>query len=230
MIAMKQKLVFWDWTGTLIDESRLDEAVCKSMEEEVAKKNNISFKDAEKRFRNHLKKLENTWEWHDYVLHGRILGVDWRNHQEKHLKELILLPYAKEILKYARESGCKNVLATNAVRAVILLRAGHAGLLDLFDAIVTSDDVKALKSEGKHFEYGLKNLNGDPESSFSIGDNPVQDILSAKRLGLRTIYCDFGQNLTHYHSEHISNEHMESTAADYTVADLSEVKGIINGV
>jgi hypothetical protein len=26
------KLIFWDWTGTLADESELDEAVCTSME------------------------------------------------------------------------------------------------------------------------------------------------------------------------------------------------------
>lgn len=223
---MKQKLVFWDWTGTLADESKLDEAVCRSMEEEVAHRDGISFEEAETRFKDHLKRLENTWQWHDYVLHGRSLGVDWKRHQEMHLKELVLLPSAKEMLTYAREKGFKNVLATNAIRSVILLRIGYVGVLDLFDIVIASDDVQALKAEGRHFEYGLQILSGVPESSFSIGDNPVQDILSAKRLGLNTIYCDFGP-LTHYHSEHISPNHREPAVADYRIVDLSEVRHII---
>lgn len=225
---MKQKLVFWDWTGTLVDESKLDESVCKSMEEEVAQKNGISFKDAEKKFKDHLKKLENTWQWHDYVLHGRTLGVDWKKHQEMNLENLVLLTHAKEILEYTREKGYKNILATNAVKAVIILRVDYADLSDLFDFIIASDDVRALKSEGKHFEYGLQILNGDSASSFSIGDNPIQDILSAKKLGLKTIYCDFGQHLTHYHSEHISNDHRKLVTPDYKIHDLSEIKNIIH--
>ncbi|MBI2075955.1 MAG: HAD hydrolase-like protein [Candidatus Aenigmarchaeota archaeon] len=223
---MKQKLVFWDWTATLADESKLDEDVCRGMEENVAKRDGIPFKEAEKRFKEHLRNLENTWQWHDYVLHGRAFGVDWKHCQQMHLKELVLLPRAKEILEYVRGRGYKNVLATNAVRAVILLRVGYAGLLDLFDIIITSDDVQSLKSEGKHFEYGLRVLDGDPSSSYSIGDNPVQDILSAKRFGLMTIKCDFGQ-LTHYHSYHISGNHKELANADYSISDLSEIRRII---
>ena len=223
---MKQKLIFWDWTATLADESRLDEAVCRSMEEEVARNENISFEEAERRFKEHLKKLENTWQWHDYVLHGEALGVDWKQHQEAHLGKMVLLPSAKEMLEYVKGQGYRNVLATNAVRAVILRRVGYAGMLGLFDLMIASDDVKALKSEGKHFEYGLRILDGDASCSYSIGDNPVQDILSAKRFGLRTIHCDFGQ-LTYYHSEHISPNHRELATADYRISDLSEIRRII---
>lgn len=224
---MKQKLVFWDWTGTLADESKLDEAICRSMEEEVYKKEAISFKDAERKFKNHLKKLENTWQWHDYIYHGKILNVDWKYHQQKYLKNLVLLPYAKEILKYTKEKGYKNILATNAVKKVILLRVDYTGLLKLFDEIIASDEVRSLKSGGKHFEYGLKTLEGEPRSLFSIGDNPVQDILSARKFGLRTIYCNFDPNMTYYHTNHISNNHNEKMNADYTIKNLLEVKKII---
>jgi HAD superfamily hydrolase (TIGR01549 family) len=221
------KIAFWDWTGAIADESKIDEAVCKSMEEACAKKHKIPLKEAEKKFKNHLKSLENTWQWHDYVLHGRALGVDWKRNQEINLKKLVLLPNARETLKYVRDRGYKNVLATNAIRDVILLRADYVNLADLFDDIVASSDVKALKSEGKHFEYILEKLNGNASSSFSIGDNPIQDINPAKRLGLKTIYCDFGEKLTYYHSEHISNNHKEPITADYIIKNLLEIKGII---
>jgi FMN phosphatase YigB (HAD superfamily) len=222
-----KKIIFWDWTGTLADESKLDWAVCRSMEQGIAKKENISTTEAEKIFKEYLKKLENRWEWHDYVLHGKNLGIDWKAPQERNLSKLIQLPYTKDALSYAKSKEYKNILTTNAVRDVILMRINYAGLQGLFDAIVASDDVQGLKSEGKHFEYGLKIEDGDSRLSFSIGNNPVQDILPAKRLGLKTILCDFGKNLTHYHSQHISHQYEKSAEADFLIKNLLEIKHII---
>lgn len=222
-----EKIIFWDWTGTLADEYRLDKAVCRSIEEDISKKENIPSHDAEKAFNDYLKKLENTWEWHDYVRHGKHFGLDWKELQERHLDKLRLLPDTEEILKFAKEKEYKNIVATNAVREVIVLRLAHTGLASLFDEIIASNDVRALKSEGKHFVLGLRSLDGSASLSFSIGNNPVQDILPAKRLSLRTIFCEFGNELTHYHSPHISENHIETAIPDYRIRKLIEVKNII---
>lgn len=222
-----EKLIFWDWSGTLVDESALDRAVCLSMEEEIARKKQISLEEAATQFNQHLKKLENTWKWHDYVLHGEIFGIDWKQAQENHLDKLSLLPYAREILEYSRAKGYKNILASNAVRQVILLRVGHTGLLDQFDLIIASDDVKSLKSGGKHFQLGLDKFKVAPNESFSVGDNPVQDIRPAHKLGLKTIFCGYGKERTHYHSEHLTPNHSESVDADFIVHSLEEIKDII---
>ncbi len=226
-IHMGQKIVFWDWTGTLADESKLDEAVCTSMERDIAEKENISFEDAVEKFKDHLKNLENTWQWHDYTLHCRKFGLDWKDHQKNNLDMMVLLPHAKEILEYVREKGYKNILCTNAVRKVILLRMKYAGVAGLFDGVIACDDVKAMKSEGKHFEKGLRMFGGDAKSSFSVGDNPVQDILPAKRIGMKAVYCEFGKRMTHYHTSHISNNHTENVAADFSIKDLLEIRDII---
>jgi len=222
-----EKLVFWDWSGTLADESALDRTVCLSMEEEIARKRQISQEDAVDKFNRHLKKLENTWKWHDYIHHGEIFGIDWKQAQENHLDKLSLLPSAREILEHSRAKGYKNILASNAVRPVILLRVGQTGLIDLFDLMITSDDVGALKSEGKHFAFGLEQLKGDPARSFSVGDNPVQDIRPAHRLGLHTIFCAYGKERTHYHSEHLTSNHDEVEEADFVIHSLEEIKEIM---
>jgi len=222
-----EKLIFWDWSGTLADESALDKAVCLSMEEEIACKERISLEKAVEKFNRHLKKLENTWKWHDYVFHGEIFGIDWKRAQENHLDKLSLLPHVREILEYSHSQGYKNILASNAVRPVILLRVGHSGLLDLFDQVIASDDVRALKSEGKHFALGLEKLKADPAISFSVGDNPVQDIRPAHKIGLITIFCAYGKERTHYHSEHLTPNHSESVPADFIVHSLEEIKNII---
>jgi len=84
-----------------------------------------------------------------------------------------------------------------------------------------------LKSEGKHFEYALKKLDGIASESYSVGDNPVQDIIPAKKKGLNTIYCRFGKGMTYYHSEHISGNHSVVANADYVIDNLLEIKNII---
>ncbi|MGD8538664.1 MAG: HAD family hydrolase [Candidatus Aminicenantes bacterium] len=221
------KIIFWDWTGTLADEARLDKAVCRSLEKDIAAKRNIAREEAARLFNNHLRAIENSWKWHDYVQHSIRFGIDWRHSQEINLDKLVLVPHAREILEYARAEGYRNILVTNAVRDVVLLRTKHVGIIDMFEAIIASSDVKSLKEEGKHFTQGLKEFYGDPHRSWSVGDNPIQDIQPAKRLGLKTIFCDFGERLVHYHSEHISNNHREVSGADYTIKNLQEIEKII---
>jgi FMN phosphatase YigB (HAD superfamily) len=223
------KLIFWDWTGTLADESELDKAVCTSMEEELARKNATSFKQAADKYNSYLTKLENTWRWHDYVGHGQELGIDWIKCQEQNLSKLRIISGAKEILIFCRQKGYKNILATNAVKKVIQLRVEHAGLQKLFDLIIASSDAEALKSEGKHFELGFNIFGNSSDGSYSVGDNPVQDIQPALQLGLKTIFCESGRHLTHYHSEHISGNHREKIEPDFKIKTLSEIKKIIHG-
>jgi FMN phosphatase YigB (HAD superfamily) len=222
------KIIFWDWTGTLADEARLDKAVCLSLEENIAAKRGISFAEAEQLFKDHLKGIENSWKWHDYVQHGKHFGIDWKHSQEINLDKLALVPHARDILEHAKAKAYLNVLVTNAVRDVVLLRVKRAGLWDAFAAVIGSSDVQALKAEGKHFEHGLERLNGNPRQSYSVGDNPIQDILSAQKLGLKTVFCEFGKKLVHYHSEHISENHKERIAADHRIKNLMDLKNIIS--
>jgi len=225
--TMKNKVIFWDWTGTLADESKLDKAVCFSMEKELAKRKGISFDQATAEYNRYLKQLENTWGWHDYVEHSRELGIDWRKCQEINLPLLELVPGAEAILINARNKGYKNILATNAVRQVILLRIHYTGLESLFDLIIGSDDANALKALGSHFDKGIEYFNADAKVSFSIGDNPIQDIRSANKLDLKTVFCAYGRHLTHYHSDHISDNHFEKEKPDHSIKSLSELDGII---
>ncbi len=222
-----QKIIFWDWTGTLADESKLDEAVCRSLEEDIAHKRGITFAEAVQVYKEFLKTVENTWAWHDYVQHGNGFGVDWKHSQEINLDKLKLVPHARAILEYTASKGYQNVLVTNAVRGVILLRIKHAGLIDSFSAIIASSDVQALKAEGMHFKHGLALLNGSSTQSFSVGDNPIQDIQSAKNLGFKTIYCEFGKDLTHYHSQHISENHSETIDSDLRIQSLEDIRSIL---
>ncbi len=221
------RLIFWDWTGTLVDESRMDSAVCRFMEKELAQTAGLSLAGAVEKFQNHLEKLEKTWEWHDYTKHGEQLGIDWKRAQIENFQRLALVPGAREILSFAKNKGFKNVLTTNAVTPVIRLRMEHLGLNSMFEAIIGSDTVEALKSEGLHYRKGLHECRGIPGKSFSVGDNPVQDILPARELGLKTVFCVYGRNMTHYHSGHLSSDHRQNAASHFRVSSLQQIKDIL---
>jgi FMN phosphatase YigB (HAD superfamily) len=224
---MRSKLIFWDWTGTLANEAELDRAVCLTMEQELAEKESIPPGQAAERYQAYLKEREGTWQWHDYVTHCEDLGIDWRFCQESNLDKLFLVPGAGEILTYAHDRGYTNILATNAVRKVIELRIAHVGIGPLFDRVIASDDARALKSEGKHFLRGLRDAEGIASASFSVGDNPVQDIQPAQQLGMRTIFCSYGRELTHYHSAHISDNHAERVQTGFRINKLTDIKYIL---
>ena len=224
---MIKGLIFWDWTGTLADESALDHAVCRAMEEAIAHQKQLSRQEATQLFQAYLRQLEGTWPWHDYLLHARHFNLDWRQPQEKNLHLLRLLPGTEEVLRKAKSLGYLNILATNAVRAVIELRLQKAGIKDLLDDIITSDQVEALKSSGRHFLVGLQKWSVSPAQALSVGDNPIQDILSAQQVGLKTVYAVFGENLTHYHSPHISANHRQRVQADFQIHSLLEIIPIL---
>jgi FMN phosphatase YigB (HAD superfamily) len=221
------KLIFWDWTGTLANEAELDKAVCTTLEEQIAQKRGITAAAAAQVYQDHLRELEGTWHWHDYVTQCDGLGIDWKYCQESNLAKLKLVPGAAEILRYARGKGYKNILATNAVRKVIELRVAHAGIKAFFDLVIASSDVQALKAEGRHFEKGMEELGGEVYSSYSVGDNPVQDIRPAQKLGMRAVYCAYGRDLTHYHSDHISDNHKILVRSASRIGKLSDIKYII---
>ena len=222
------RLIFWDWTGTLVDESRVDKAVCRSMEKELSERRGISLSEAVKSFQNYLSELEKTWEWHDYVRHGRELNLDWEKAQKDNMRLLSLVPGAREILAFSKNKGFRNILTTNAVTPVIHLRMNHLGMNSAFDGIIGSDTVGALKSKGIHFRKGLREYQGIPEKSFSIGDNPVQDILPARELGINTIFCIYGRNLTHYHSGHLSSDHKKNAQSSFRINHLQDIKDILS--
>lgn len=218
------KAVCWDWSATLADEAVFDKNVCGSMEKEYAKKNKMTLAEASKVFKDILKKKDNTWKWHDYIDHAKDMGVDWKAAQLVNLDLLVVLPDVEKALRYSRKKGYYNCLTTNAVEKVIKFRMGR--LADRFDLIVGSDTVKALKSKGKHLKYATEKLGIDPSKSFVIGDELSQDIAPAKKLGFKTVLCDYDKQMAYYHTEHFSKK-IVKTKPDYVINNLIEIKNII---
>lgn len=83
----------------------------------------------------------------------------------------------------------KHAIITNSVESSINETLKILGLeKDLFEIIITKEDVSAYKPNPEPFLKALEILGAKPEECVSIGDVKNSDIIPAKKLGMKTIF------------------------------------------
>ena len=89
------------------------------------------------------------------------------------------------------DAGYRLCICSNTQRAFTIGELRAFGLLSFFNPIVFSSDVGACKPEMAIFNRIIE-LTGiaNPSDIVHIGDNYIDDIEGAKRVGLRTIWLD----------------------------------------
>jgi putative hydrolase of the HAD superfamily len=92
-----------------------------------------------------------------------------------------------------------------------------AGLIDLFDSMIFSDEAGCSKPHREVFECTSRTLGARPEEMVHIGDLEHTDIAGAKRAGYRAIRFTGATPM----------EENEKTEADHVTEDFAEVPRII---
>lgn len=127
-----------------------------------------------------------------------------------------LFPYSKEILEYlVKDKGYEITLITNGFNEVQFDKVKYAGLNDYFVRIITSEFAGVNKPAPGIFEYAMRKARVTAKEAVMIGDDPYNDIVGAKGVGLDTIYF----NLT--------DEEPHNLAPTYEIKCLSELKNIL---
>ncbi|OLS20971.1 MAG: Pyrophosphatase PpaX [Candidatus Heimdallarchaeota archaeon LC_2] len=101
-------------------------------------------------------------------------------------KEIIPLEGSENVVRELTQRGYKLALVTTASRKTIDIAQNELEFFDLFEPIITRDDVKATKPEPEPLLLACKKLNISIEQSVMIGDFPL-DIQAGKSAGSRTI-------------------------------------------
>ncbi|MFI3268719.1 MAG: YjjG family noncanonical pyrimidine nucleotidase [Rikenellaceae bacterium] len=103
-----------------------------------------------------------------------------------------LFPYSKEILEYlVKEKGYKITLITNGFNEVQFEKIRYAGLSEYFERVITSEFAGVNKPAPGIFEYAMRKAGVRANEAIMIGDDPYNDIIGAKGVGLDTIYFNF---------------------------------------
>lgn len=100
-----------------------------------------------------------------------------------------MVPGAEHLLKELHERNVKLALVTSTLGRFIefkLIPLKKRGLRDLFQTVITLDDVKNRKPSGDPLLECARRLGENPEKCAYVGDATV-DIVAGKAAGMRTI-------------------------------------------
>ena len=64
-------------------------------------------------------------------------------------------------------------------------------LLDWFSLILTSETAQSCKPDSKIFELAMTKMNRTPDECLFVGDSELNDVLGARRMGMKTVrFCN----------------------------------------
>ena len=190
----KPKAIFFDTDNTLYEyypaNKAAEEAVCKKAKNLLGIEKIEFIKIYEKAKYEVKNNLKETASSHSRLLYFQrmiellgykaqlLLALDfeqtfWRTF----LVNAPLFPGLKETLVYFKEINIPIAVVTDLTSHIQLRKLTYFGLEDMFDAVVTSEEVGIDKPNKKNFVLALKKLDLSTKDYFwMIGDNPYSDI------------------------------------------------------
>ncbi len=198
--------LFFDIGSTIIDES----LAYSHRYRDIAHISNVSYsyvsEKAEALYRNGKKGDKEV---------ARLLNVpvpSWHPEDER------LYPDAAECLKKLHKKYKIGIIANQIAGTKERLR--NHNILQFFDIIIASAEEGCAKPEMRIFEIALERSNCPPQNAIMIGDRIDNDIIPAKRLGMKTIWIKQGYGKYWIFSN-------ECELPDLTVHSLSELSTIL---
>lgn len=138
----------------------------------------------------------------------RIVENSW----EENTKQLKTTPGTFELFDYLKKNKIKIGVLTNGAFMGQVKKLSILGLDDKIDCFVASDMCLCDKPDPKAFLYILGKMNIFPHEAIMVGDRLDNDILGAKKLGMRGVFVK--SNFTHT---------TKDGEPDLEVTDLSEI-------
>lgn len=104
--------------------------------------------------------------------HEKIYQLKQKKTIEK-IKKLSFVRNEKiELLKYLKSKNCKIVCVTNSIKETAQLMLSTAGIINMFDLIITNQDVTNPKPNPEGYLKALKHFNINPNKAIIIEDSP----------------------------------------------------------
>lgn len=131
----------------------------------------------------------------------------------------VLLPGAEAAVRRLAARGLALGIASNTGRtpgAVLRRLLGRFDLLRCFRAISYSDEVGRRKPDAEIFRRTLERLAVPPARALHVGDNPHDDVMGARRVGMRAAHYTAGGR-------------PPAAEADLVIADLGELPRRLGG-
>jgi pyrophosphatase PpaX len=102
------------------------------------------------------------------------------------LPEVAMFDGAEMMLRHLKSQGKQVGLITTSLRHNLDLLMGRHGIEDVFDVIVTSEDVKTHKPDPEGIQFAMDRLHAEPSTTVMLGDSGF-DLLAARNAGIDSV-------------------------------------------
>ncbi|MDQ0116277.1 HAD family hydrolase [Paenibacillus harenae] len=208
---LNRRLAFRRFTERLIDNYMIvDREADKSL---IIDEIRMADRDGYRGKRELYSELHTTYRWKEGVTPESLLSY-WFS---EFYRCTVLMDGAVDTLSLVRSKGLKLGLITNGSAHSQNAKIDFAGIRDYFDAIIVSDEVHVKKPDPAIFAIAMQRLGVKPSDAIYVGDHPVNDVLGARRAGLRSVW---------FRGDEPWDERLEK--GEPTLIHLSEIRNIIN--
>lgn len=97
-------------------------------------------------------------------------------------------PHAIETLIKLKSAGFRLAIISNIDNEIIEPVLRRLGIFDIFELIVTSEELGYGKPNRKIFETTLRRLNVLPNDTIYVGDSLINDVQGAREAGMEAIH------------------------------------------
>lgn len=199
------KWIFFDVGSTLIDETKCVKKRC----EDIIEKSNINSAEF-------YAKVEECAKTDSYAV--RAAAVHYNVEIPRWYGELeCLYPDTKNVLGLLSQKYKLGIIANQV--AGTKQRLDNWGIGKYFDVVIASAEAGCAKPDKRIFEIALEQAGCKPENAIMIGDRLDNDIIPAKKLGIKTVWVR--QGFAKYQSVNNNYEN-----PDYTVESIGEIVNI----
>lgn len=126
-------------------------------------------------------------------------------------------PGIREALAGLKAKGVKLGVLTNSGRKAATKSLTTAGLLGLFEFVLTRNDTETMKPRPEGLLQAVSMLRLPKEDVYYVGDTPY-DVMAAKGAGVRSVSVATGN---------YSAERLAATEPDFIIASVSELGRIL---
>lgn len=97
------------------------------------------------------------------------------------------------VLRQLKAAGMKTAILSNGTPAMLKAAVDHAGITDLFDAVLSVEEVGVFKTHPKVYQLAIDRL-GIEASAISFQSSNAWDAHAASAFGMRVVWCNrYGQ-------------------------------------
>lgn len=118
--------------------------------------------------------------------HDQAIELYYEKYSEKHRELVFDNEQINELLLQLKRDGYKLGIVTGKARRSLLISLECLNMSDLFDVIITGDDVDTPKPHPEGVNKALEYLNIKNTEAIFLGDSEA-DILAGKQAGVHTI-------------------------------------------